>query len=135
MKTQDYLCQYILLENGIHEFVFHTPSHTAVDQMFEHLERLRANPPDPPVNPSRFLFDIRVSGALPMYYTYQQGAEFHKRTPPHLRVRVYVAQLHDVAEAYVFLAKNLSAIFGSAEQTTEYFRDRDQAVAWLLAQS
>ena len=114
---------------------FYNPTHAAVDEFIDHLAWIASNDPNyASATSTRILMDTCKSGALPMYYIAKRANEWTRSQSAIVQNRpARTAQLYNVSNAYVTIAKNLGKVFNSRLAKQEYFlNERDAAIAWLL---
>lgn len=123
------LCSYIRLENGIHKLVFNKANREAVDQLIEHLKRI--NTITPSGETELIIVDTRPDGLPPLNYVILAMRRFYKETPqPALRA----AYLYNDSLIISFAKALLSSL--SERQATRRFFQGDsekEAIEWLLS--
>jgi hypothetical protein len=123
-------CLYDQLDNGIHEYVIRHPTRAAVDEWFQHAERVYENAaPDIVL---RHLVDSR-SGSVPLAYAFQVAQAFFRvhKTRPSARI----ALLNDEGSISSLVSSFTSLLPTDRRERVRMFTEeqRDMAIAWLLA--
>jgi hypothetical protein len=127
-STQQELCHYIRLDNGVHSFLFEDSSRACFDQFMERLTAVtEASSPDKPL---LVLLDWRKSGLPPLRYAFQKSQVYMKRFPHYSGGKTAylyrMGTLITLAQSFVNLlhAKASGRFFAEDQQ--------DAAIKWLL---
>jgi hypothetical protein len=124
------LCQYTVLPNGIHEFIFREESKRAIDVWLEHAEHIyQTAPPDKRV---LFILDGSDVENLPLAYSYPRIKALNEKypnKPPSRGVLIYSSGvMNTIIAAFTKLSSR-----GARDESRFYHKSkRDEAIQWLL---
>lgn len=125
------LCNYQLVEGGIHQFTFTTASRKAVDQYIDHLETIL-----PTVTASaeiRVLLDIRSAGFPPIAYFATRMRNLNYRLPYRVYTRTVI--LYQSSMILSLLETAIFLLMKPSHDTVQFVHNnRTDAVNWLLGQ-
>ena len=127
MKKTDH-CQYDILENGVHHFVWLTDKRQAVDDYFEIATPIILDAV--PKGQIRFLIEFMSDNLPPLKYMTRRAKNFYAEHP-HVPEQFYIAFLHNSYE--INMAEAM--LEGIRNSTTRRFfnrSEREQALQWLV---
>lgn len=129
-QAQASICDYVVLPNGIHEFIFREETKRAIDVWLEHTEHIyQTAPPDKRV---LFILDGSDVENLPLSYSYPRikalNAKYPNK-PPSRGVLIYSSGiLNSLIGAFARLSSR-----GARDESRFYHKNkRDEAIQWLL---
>lgn len=120
---------YHLDPKGFHVLTFHESSKRAVDQWFEHAQRIMREGEKEPV--IRVMYDTRPSGTLPLLYLSEKAKELMNLFPDHPQFRL--AMVYNDQLFIRLVDKFLDLIVNRQQDRTRFFKasQYEEAVAWL----
>ena len=127
-------CEYILTEQGIHQFIFRESTKEAIDDFFRKLEHVFTITPNAGTN--RYIVDITQAGErdVSLVTNVQRFRRLETLFPNRPRGRTVI--LHRPGLAYSFIDSFIRAIAPSRDITRFFPVDkRDEAMMWLLSES
>jgi hypothetical protein len=121
--------EYRLLDGGIHEFVYHRPTHEAVDLWAARLDAILDDAP--PGILTRFLYDNSRCDMIPLMHALQTMRGIIQRHPNRPDARIAALYGKGFLLNVAVSMNNLLARRG--EDTFRFYRgeERDEALAWL----
>lgn len=124
-------CEYRLLENGIHEFIWYKSDREAVDQYIAGIARVY-DTADPNSLIRWLLRDGGISGLPSVNYFLQQVRDLERRYPDRPRTRAAVLYGSGVKILLLNCLVTLTNIRG--KDNTRFFplHQEAEAIAWLL---
>jgi hypothetical protein len=131
MTTEQPLCEYYLRDNGVHEFIYNEVGRTAVDEFFDHFERVAATLPSGSVY--RILTNgSRVKETQPVRYMFLRVQAILRRLPQRPIFRVALLASQDNS-----MTKILDAVFRALLRGQDRLRffpvnQYEQAMEWLV---
>ena len=132
MPDQQTGCDYILHDDGIHELLFHSPSHRAVDDFMEHIGVIFATAStDEPV---RMVIDLSKSGLPSLRYAMGRTRQttstyFNDRdgvSKPHIAYIALVSS-NSIIQTFKFFMEQLAR----GNTRMKICADRETALVWL----
>lgn len=125
-------CEYIHLENGVHQFVFYESSKQAIDDFFRDLEHILVSTPH--TETARYLIDITQGSREISLTTLVQRFRRLETHFPH-RARGRSAILHKPGLMLSVIDSFIRTLAPSRDMTRFFpVERRDDALAWLLAE-
>jgi hypothetical protein len=126
-------CEYKRLENGIHEFVFLSNTHLAVDDYFKILDTTPLARGEENADVLCVLIELRQTGTPPVTYMMLRYRDFVKLHKDHLP-KVYVAYLYRSGFVLSLVQSFIDLISERKYATRRFFPidERAQAEDWLL---
>jgi hypothetical protein len=127
-------CEYNLLDNGIHQFIFRDSSKTAIDEFFHQLEHILSRTHHADI--ARYIIDITQSGEqdVSLVTNVQRFRRLETLYPHRARGRTVI--LHRPGLKYSFIDGFIRALAPNRD-ITRFFEvsKRQDAVEWLMSQT
>jgi hypothetical protein len=130
--AQERVCSYQLLDNNIHEFIFHQGTTTAIDAWVEHLYEIQASAHEEET--LLMLMDTSV-GAVPLSYAAERLKVYYADYPDRARSMLAVLQTDSAMSSLRRLVDHTPTRLGGSREQIRLFaaHEREDAIAWLLA--
>jgi hypothetical protein len=130
--SQEKVCSYQLLDNNIHEFVFHQGTTAAIDAWVEHLYEIHASAHEEET--LLMLLDTSV-GAFPISYAAERLKVFYADYPDRARTKLAALENATARTPLVKSAAHVLTQLGGSQEEIRLFsaHQRQDAIVWLLA--
>lgn len=134
-QEEKQVVDYILHDNGIHEFIFYESSRKAVDAWITKTEEITAASEATPDQTVRYLYNQVTSGMQPANYAFRRSQDMIKKYPKRARSRtVFLTNpgfFVSLMDAFVKLLRT------EDKDRVQFINGdkRDEAIAWLLSDS
>jgi hypothetical protein len=132
-------CHLRILDHNVWEFTFDEPSHKAIDEWFDHQEKLLQHYSPDQIGVVRMLLIAQTSNIPPIRYSFQRAATFRRQHPEVERLPLRAALVtpmgfsstsHGLA---MMLQTGIHAFTLRRVQIRLFTNDRSAALGWLLS--
>ena len=127
MAVQSTYCSYGKEANGVHRLTLHKANRVGLDQLLTYLRDIHDSTPQQET--IRLLIDLRPDGIPPINYALPTLKQFFEDLTERSEMRA--AYLYD-SMALLSVAQTFLNLLRIKQSRRQFFKDEDEAVAWLL---